>query len=90
MLTDQIVVEFLDIKVLKVKFISMCSVRKQNAQKVNLNGCHQQGCGSGLILTGSVYGSNLSVQTGSGSNLSGQTGSGSMIFSRPDPNPGKK
>ena len=38
-------------------------------------GAGNQGCGSGLILTGS--GSDLSGQTGSGSNLSGHTGSGS-------------
>ena len=40
--------------------------------------CTWQGFESGLILTGS------------GSSLSEQTGSGSMIFSRPDPDPGKK
>ena len=38
-----------------------------------------QGFGSGLIMTGSGF----------GSNIPGQAESGSMIFSRPDPNPGK-
>ena len=41
-----------------------------------------QGCGSGMILTGSGSGSgaNPSGQAGSRSDLSGQTGSGSIIF----------
>ena len=50
---------------------------------------NKQGCGSGLILTGSGSVSKLSGQTGSGSNLSEQTGT--TIFSRPDSDhdPGK-